>query len=86
MNIKILRGKISMIPLMKNAFLNEKETKRHLSDFILKSRQLSMGEQCKTFEKNFAQKQGCKDAVLFNSGGSANYTNGPCSCSYRLFN
>ncbi len=44
MNIKILRGKISMNPLMKNAFLNEKETKRHLSDFILKSRQLSMGE------------------------------------------
>lgn len=72
MNIKILRGNISVIPLMKNAFLNEQETKRNLSDFIVKSKQLSMGEQCKKFEKNFAKKQGCKDAVLFNSGGSAN--------------
>ncbi len=57
---------------MKNAFLNENKTKKHLSEFILKSKQLSMGEQCKTFEKNFAKKQGCKDAILFNSGGSAN--------------
>lgn len=61
-----------MIPLMKNAFLNEYETKKHLSDFIIKSRQLSMGEQCRLFEKNFAKHQGCEDAILFNSGGSAN--------------
>lgn len=61
-----------MIPLMKNAFLNESHTKKQLSDFILKNRQLSMGEQCKTFEKKFSEKQGCKDSILFNSGGSAN--------------
>lgn len=57
---------------MKNAFLKEYETKKLLSEFILRTRQLSMGEQCKKFEENFAQKQGCKEAILFNSGGSAN--------------
>ena len=61
-----------MIPLMKNAFLKEYETKKLLSEFILKTRQLSMSEECRKFEINFAQKQGCKEAVLFNSGGSAN--------------
>jgi CDP-6-deoxy-D-xylo-4-hexulose-3-dehydrase len=61
-----------MIPLMKNAFLNESETKKDLSDFIAKSGRLSMGEQCGTFEKSFAQFQGAKEAILFNSGGSAN--------------
>jgi len=61
-----------MIPLMKNAFLNEFETKKELSDFIATSDRLSMGEQCHTFEKSFAQFQGAEDAVLFNSGGSAN--------------
>ena len=61
-----------MIPLMKNAFLKEYETKKLLSEFILRTRQLSMGEECKKFEENFAKKQGCKDAILFNSGGSAN--------------
>ncbi len=61
-----------MIPLMKNAFLNEFETKKELSDFIAKSDRLSMGEQCNTFEKSFAQFQGAKEAILFNSGGSAN--------------
>jgi CDP-6-deoxy-D-xylo-4-hexulose-3-dehydrase len=61
-----------MIPLMKNAFLNEHETKQHLADFIIRSRQLSMGEECKKFEENFAISQGCKHSILFNSGGSAN--------------
>jgi len=61
-----------MIPLMKNAFLNEHETKKALADFILKADRLSMSEKCEEFEKTFAKKQGRKDAVLFNSGGSAN--------------
>ncbi len=61
-----------MIPLMKNTFLNEYETKRELVDFILKAKILSMGEKCAEFEKAFAQKQGRKHCVLFNSGGSAN--------------
>ncbi len=61
-----------MIPLMKNAFSNESETKRKLAEFLLRAEKLSMGEQCSEFEKEFAAFQGAKDAVLFNSGGSAN--------------
>ncbi len=61
-----------MIPLMKNAFLHESETKKALADFIIKSDKLSMGSICAKFEKTFAKKQGSKDAILFNSGGSAN--------------
>jgi CDP-4-dehydro-6-deoxyglucose reductase, E1 len=61
-----------MIPLMKSTFLNEYETKVALSEFILKSKKLSMGEYCFEFEKQFASYQKRKDAVLFNSGGSAN--------------
>jgi len=61
-----------MIPLMKHAFLNEQETKRALSEFIINSSQLSMGSECFKFEKSFASKQGREDGVLFNSGGSAN--------------
>lgn len=61
-----------MIPLMKNAFLHEDETKKALADFIVKSAKLSMGEKCAEFEKEFARVQLREDAVLFNSGGSAN--------------
>ena len=61
-----------MIPLMKNAFLNEFETKKALSDFIMKADRLSMDVKCAEFERAFARYQGCKEAVLFNSGGSAN--------------
>lgn len=61
-----------MIPLMKNAFFHENETKKALADFILKSDKLSMGEKCAEFEKEFAKIQSRKDAILFNSGGSAN--------------
>jgi len=61
-----------MIPLMKNAFPNEFETRQKLAEFITRNGQLSMGEQCYSFEKEFADVQGCKEAVLVNSGGSAN--------------
>lgn len=61
-----------MIPLMKNAFLNEIETKRALAEFILEAPRLSMGDQCFAFEKEFSKHQGCSDSILFNSGGSAN--------------
>ncbi|MEQ1733120.1 MAG: aminotransferase class I/II-fold pyridoxal phosphate-dependent enzyme [Bacteroidia bacterium] len=57
---------------MKNAFLNEFETKKALAEFILKADRLSMDVQCVAFEKKFAAYQGSKDAILFNSGGSAN--------------
>ena len=61
-----------MIPLMKNAFLNEQETKEELAKFIVHAKRLSMDEQCAKFEEEFAAFQGAKEAVLFNSGGSAN--------------
>jgi len=61
-----------MIPLMKNAFINEFQTKQALSEFILKTNKFSMDIECFKFEKMFANYQGRNDAVLFNSGGSAN--------------
>jgi len=61
-----------MIPLMKNAFLREHETKQALARFILEAPRLSMDVKCLEFERAFARFQECRDAVLFNSGGSAN--------------
>lgn len=61
-----------MIPLMKNAFINEFETKQALADFIIKTPKLSMDEKCAEFEFEFAKKQCREFGVLFNSGGSAN--------------
>lgn len=61
-----------MIPLMKNAFINEYETKQALSEFIVKAPRLSMDSQCFEFEHAFAARQGRRYAILFNSGGSAN--------------
>ncbi len=61
-----------MIPLMKNAFLHEYETKIALSEFIIKTSKLSMDVECIAFEKKFAAYQKRKEAILFNSGGSAN--------------
>src|SRR5712691_6376875 len=61
-----------MIPLMKNAFLREQETKKALSEFIRSADKLSMGEQCRRFEEAFAAIQGRHYAVLVNSGSSAN--------------
>ncbi len=63
-----------MIPLMKSTFLNEQKTKEELAKFILRARKLSMDEQCAKFEEEFAAFQGAKNAVLFNSGSSANLT------------
>ena len=61
-----------MIPLMKNAFSNEADSKKELSEFILTANQLSMGQKCREFEKAFSSQQNCKESILFNSGGSAN--------------
>lgn len=61
-----------MIPLMKNAFLNENETKQALAKFIQEAPRLSMSEKCAEFERKFAKFQNMSEAVLFNSGGSAN--------------
>ena len=61
-----------MIPLMKNAFLNQDATKRALADFILQTEMFSMGQECANFENNFSKFQSRSNSILFNSGGSAN--------------
>jgi CDP-6-deoxy-D-xylo-4-hexulose-3-dehydrase len=61
-----------MIPLMKNAFINENETKKALAEFILHSPRLSMDKQCFDFECEFSSVQNRNESILFNSGGSAN--------------
>lgn len=61
-----------MIPLMRNAFLNEYQTKVALADFILRTTRLSMDVKCLEFEKEFCNFQERKFSVLCNSGGSAN--------------
>jgi CDP-4-dehydro-6-deoxyglucose reductase, E1 len=60
-----------MIPLMKNAFLEEYKTKNELANFIKQTNKFSMGEQCALFETKFADFQGSKEGILLNSGGSA---------------
>lgn len=60
------------IPLMKNTFLHETATKKKLAEFILNSPRLSMDKTCYAFEEAFKMKQGRAEAVLVNSGGSAN--------------
>ena len=61
-----------MIPLMKNAFIRERDTKVALSEFIKDTDRLSMDIKCFEFEGEFAQYQERKYATLFNSGSSAN--------------
>lgn len=61
-----------MIKLVKSTFYKEKETKKKLSRFILKSKHLSFGKECIAFEEKFAKWQGRKKCILVNSGSSAN--------------
>ncbi len=57
---------------MKNTFLNDYETRKALSEFVLQNDRFSMGQKCLEFEKVFSKWQGRSDSILFNSGGSAN--------------
>jgi len=61
-----------MIRLIKSTFYKEKETKKKLCNFIIRSNKLSIGEECRKFEKNFSKFQGRKYCVMVNSGSSAN--------------
>lgn len=61
-----------MIKLTKYSFYNEAATKEKLIHFIREAEVLSMGEEVKRFERDFAQKQGRSHAVFVNSGSSAN--------------
>lgn len=61
-----------MINLQKSTFLYEKETKAALCKFITNAEILSMGDECRKFEKSFEKKQNRSYAVFVNSGSSAN--------------
>jgi CDP-6-deoxy-D-xylo-4-hexulose-3-dehydrase len=61
-----------MIPLIKSTFYNEEETKKALTNFITNAKMLSFGEQCQTFEANFAKFQKREHCLFVNSGSSAN--------------
>lgn len=62
----------NIIKLIKSTFYKENITKKKLCTFISNAKQLSIGPQCYSFEKNFAKWQGKKYCVFFNSGSSAN--------------
>lgn len=61
-----------MIKLIKSTFHKETQTKKALCNFLMRSSQLSIGEECVKFEEKFAEWQGSKYCVLFNTGSSAN--------------
>lgn len=61
-----------MIKLIKSTFYKEKETKEKLCKFIENTQILSIGEECRKFEKKFAKYQGRKYCIFVNSGSSAN--------------
>lgn len=61
-----------MIPLIKSTFYKEADTKRKLCEFIKSAGKLSIGQECRKFEKKFAKYQGRKYCVFVNSGSSAN--------------
>lgn len=61
-----------MIKLIKSTFYKEEEAKKELCNFIAVAQQLSFGSRCEEFEKNFANYQGRKYCIFFNSGSSAN--------------
>lgn len=60
------------VPLMRDAFLNDAETRARLAEFVKSAPRLSMGDKCAEFEEAFAGWQGRKHAILVNSGSSAN--------------
>lgn len=61
-----------MIRLIKSTFYNEKEVKKKLCLFVSNAEQLSFGDECEKFERNFAKWQKRKYCIFLNSGSSAN--------------
>jgi CDP-6-deoxy-D-xylo-4-hexulose-3-dehydrase len=61
-----------MIKLIKSTFHNEADTKKKLVAFIEGAEMLSFGQQCQSFEENFANWQGRDHCTFVNSGSSAN--------------
>jgi CDP-6-deoxy-D-xylo-4-hexulose-3-dehydrase len=60
------------VPLMRDTFLNDTETRARLAEFVKWAPRLSMGDKCAEFEDAFSKWQGRRHSVLFNSGSSAN--------------
>lgn len=60
------------IPLMRKAFLKEKETKIALAEFIMHAERLSMDSKCFEFQQRFSLFQSRQHSILYNSGASAN--------------
>lgn len=60
------------IRLMGSTFYQEAIVKNKLIKFIQNASQLSMGEQCRAYEKEFAHYQGTDFCITYNSGSSAN--------------
>ena len=65
-------GNAELIRLVHSTFYNNDSTKRRLADFVIRSQTLSMGKETKTFELNFAKKQGARFALMTGSGSAAN--------------
>lgn len=60
------------VPLIRNAFRNDKDIRKKLSEFILNEDRLSMGNQTIRWEKQFSSWHERKYALFVNSGSSAN--------------
>lgn len=60
------------IPLVKNAFYDDADTRAALARFVVSSDRLSMGERCLLFEREFFRLNERQHNVLVNSGSSAN--------------
>src|SRR5262245_48307770 len=61
-----------MIPLVKDTFYHDVETRRALADFIMNATVLSMSTECRRLEESFAAKQERRHAVFVSSGSAAN--------------
>lgn len=61
-----------MIKLIKSTFYHEQETKQQILKFIAEAPVLSIGEECRKFERSFAKWQHRKYCIMVNSGSSAN--------------
>ncbi|MFA5775967.1 MAG: DegT/DnrJ/EryC1/StrS family aminotransferase [Patescibacteria group bacterium] len=61
-----------MLKLIRSTFYKEKETKKKLAEFIKKADILSMYDECRKFERLFAEKQGRKYALFVSNGSAAN--------------
>ena len=60
------------VPLIRDAFRNEKEIRKKLADFILNVDRFSMGDKTIQWEKEFAKWHERKYSIFVNSGSSAN--------------